>query len=190
MRRIGFDLFHRFFNRFSDYPVPPHSGTFSLLDRFAYESLRTLPERHRFFPGLCAWIGYDQHVVTYHREERSAGQPKQTLSRLIRYSLDALFSFSYAPIRLMIYAGTLISLVGFSVGIYFIVKRLIGVETAFTGFTTLIVTILALGGLQLMALGVIGEYLARVYDETKGRPYYIVHPRQSVEKKSGSAPDA
>lgn len=174
VRSIGFRLFHRFFNRFADHPIPSNTGTFSLLDREAYEALRALPERHRFFPGLCAWVGFDQAAVTYHRDERAAGQPKQTLSRLIRYALDALFAFSYVPLRLMIYLGLLISCLGFATGLYFVMKRLLGVEVAFTGFTTLIVTILSLGGIQLIAIGVIGEYLARVYDEAKQRPLFIV----------------
>lgn len=175
IRNIGFRVFHRFFNHFSDYPIPSNSGTFSLLDREAYESLRTLPERHRFFPGLCAWVGFDQVSVTYHREERAAGKPKQSFTKLVGYALDALFSFSYVPLRVMIYLGLLISCLGFATGLFFVMKRLLGVEVAFTGFTTLIVTILSLGGIQLIAIGVIGEYLARVYDEAKRRPLFIIN---------------
>jgi len=186
LRRLGFQVFHRFFSNFSDHPIPANSGTFSLLDRAAYESLRSLPEKHRFFPGLCAWIGFRQDSIRYHREDRAAGEPKQSLRRLIRYALDALFSFSYVPLRMMIYAGVFISLLGFSVGFFFVLRRLLGVEVAFTGFTTIIVTILGLGGLQLICLGIIGEYLARIYDETKGRPFFIVR----AEKENTSSNQA
>ncbi len=188
LRGLGFRVFHRFFNRFSDHPIPSNTGTFSLLDREAYEALRALPERHRFFPGLCAWIGFDQAAVSYNRDERAAGAPKQTLSRLIHYAMDALFSFSHVPLRLMIYLGLLISCLGFATGLYFVLKRLLGIEVAFTGFTTLIVTILSLGGIQLIAIGVIGEYLARVHDEAKQRPLFIVRrenqpsPRTSTDE--------
>lgn len=174
LRRLGMDLFHRFFNLFSDYPIPANSGLFSLLSRQAVMAYNQLPERHRFYPGLSAWIGFRQETVCYDRAAREHGEPKQSLRRLVRYAMDALFSFSYVPLRFMSYAGLLISLLGFALGGYFALKRLLGLEVAFTGFTTLVILVLTLGGLQLIALGILGEYLARTYDEVKKRPYFIV----------------
>jgi glycosyltransferase involved in cell wall biosynthesis len=173
-RRLGMDLFHRFFQSISDFPVESNSGTFGLLDRTAVEAIKRLPERHRFFPGLRSWVGFATAEILYDREERRAGQPQQSLQRLVRYAFDGVFSFSYLPLRLLTYAGVLISLAGFFLGLFFVTKRLLGVESAQTGFTTLVTLVLFLGGVQLIGIGVLGEYLARVYDEVKERPLYLV----------------
>ena len=176
LRRVGFDLFHAFFGRLTDMPIEANTGTFGLLGRPALEAFARLPERNRFFPGLRAWIGFATADVAYHRQERAAGKPKQTLRRLVRYAVDGFFSFSYLPLRILTYAGMLVSLLGFTLGLYFIVKRLLGVETATTGFTTLVSLVTFLGGIQLIGIGVLGEYLGRVYDEVKQRPIYLVKP--------------
>jgi glycosyltransferase involved in cell wall biosynthesis len=173
-RRFGMDLFHQFFNRISDFPVEANTGTFCLLDRTAVNALNQLPERHRFFPGLRAWVGFASAEIQYDRQDRAAGKPQQTLQRLIRYAFDGLFSFSYLPLRMLTYAGVAISLAGFVLGLFFIIKRLLGVEVAQTGFTTLVTIVLFLGGVQLIGIGVLGEYLARVYDEVKERPLYLL----------------
>lgn len=174
LRRIGMNLFHGFFDRISDFPIEANSGTFGLLSRSAVEALNRLPERHRFFPGLRAWVGFRTAEVFYDRQERAAGVPQQTLRRLVRYAFDGVFSFSYLPLRALTYAGLLVSGSGFALGVYFIVKRLLGLEVAQTGFTTLVTLVLFLGGIQLIGIGVLGEYLARVYDEVKQRPLYLV----------------
>jgi glycosyltransferase involved in cell wall biosynthesis len=174
LRRAGFDLFHAIFGRLTDYPVEPNSGTFGLLGKNALEAFHQLPERNRFFPGLRAWIGFPTADVPYDRQERAAGQPKQTLPRLVRYAMDGLFSFSYLPLRLLTYCGLFIAGMGFAIGVFFVVRRIIGIETAATGFTTLVTLVLFLGGVQLIGIGVLGEYLGRIYDEVKRRPQYIV----------------
>lgn len=173
-RRLGMDLFHNFFRRISDYPIDTNAGTFGLMDRAAVDALNRLPERHRFFPGLRSWVGFRTAEVLYDRQERAAGRPQQTLQRLARYAFDGVFSFSYLPLRLLTYAGAAIGTCGFLLGLYYVVKRLINIETAPTGFTTLAALILFLGGVQLIGIGVLGEYLARVYDEVKQRPLFIV----------------
>ncbi len=174
LRRAGFDAFHALFGRLTDFPIENNTGTFGLLDRAAVAAFNALPEKHRFFPGLRAWIGFTQGEILYDRQERAAGQPAQTMRRLIRYALDGVFSFSKLPLRLLTYAGCLIALLGFAVGLFFIAKRLLGYETANTGFTTLVTLVLFLGGVQLVGIGVLGEYLGRIYDEVKRRPNYIV----------------
>lgn len=166
--------FHALFRWMTDFPIPPQTGVFGLLARPAVEEMQRLTERNRFFPGLRAWIGFEQRVVEYDRDARLGGEPKQTFSRLFRYAADGVLSFSYKPLRLMIAGGALVSAFGFLVAAYFVVKRLAGVETAFTGFTTLVTLVLFLGGIQLIAIGLIGEYLGRIYDEVKNRPLYIV----------------
>jgi glycosyltransferase involved in cell wall biosynthesis len=181
-RRLGMDLFHQFFNRVSDFPIEANTGTFGLLDRTAVDALNRLPERHRFFPGLRAWVGFASAEIQYDRHDRAAGQPQQTLRRLVRYAFDGLFSFSYLPLRLLTYAGVVISLAGFLLGLFFVIKRLLGVEVAQTGFTTLVTIVLFLGGVQLIGIGVLGEYLARVYDEVKERPLYLLKPTATARR--------
>lgn len=174
LRRLGMNFFHAFFDRISDFPVEPNSGTFGLLSRTAVDALNQLPERHRFFPALRAWVGFQTAEVFYDRQERAAGEPQQTLGRLARYALDGVFSFSYLPLRLLTYAGVFIAGIGFAVGLFFIARRLLGIEIAQTGFTTLVTLTLFIGGVQLIGIGILGEYLGRVYDEVKRRPNYIV----------------
>jgi len=174
IRRFGFNMFHRFFSWISDFPVPPNAGIFGLLDKQAVDELKRLPEKNRFFPGLRSWVGFEQEVVYYDREDRAAGKPKQSLGKLIRYAFDAIFSFSYKPLRIMTISGIFISASGFVFASFFVIRRILGIEIAQTGFTTLVTLILFLGGVQLIAIGLVGEYLARIYDEVKQRPLFIV----------------
>ncbi len=174
VRRIGMDLFHGLFGRVADFPIEANTGTFGLMNRAAVDALNQLPERSRFFPGLRTWVGFTTGEVLYDRQERAAGQPQQTLGKLLRYALDGVFSFSYLPLRMLTYVGGIVSSVGFVLGCFFIIRRLLGIEVAQTGFTTLVTLVLFLGGVQLIGIGVLGEYLARVYDEVKQRPAYII----------------
>jgi glycosyltransferase involved in cell wall biosynthesis len=174
LRRLGMDLFHRLFGVVADMRIDRNTGTFSLLDRIAVTAVCRMPERNRFFPGLRSWVGFKTGEVTYDRNERVAGQPQQTLLRLLRYALDGVFSFSYLPLRLLTYSGVFIALMGFAAAVFYTVRRLLDIEIAPTGYTTLVTLVLFLGGVQLIGIGVLGEYLARVYDEVKQRPPYIV----------------
>jgi len=181
LRRAGFDFFHRLFQRLTDFPIEANTGTFGLLGKQAVEAFNQLPEKHRFFPGLRAWVGFKKGEVFYDRKERAAGQPGQTFKRLVRYALDGIFSFSRLPLRLLTLSGLSIAFVGFAIGTFFIVRRLLGFEIAQTGFTTLVTLTLFLGGIQLIGIGIIGEYLGRVYDEVKRRPNYIVRRKTGLE---------
>lgn len=181
LRRLAFDLFHRIFSALSAYPVEPNSGTFGLLGRAALDAFNQLPERHRFFPGLRAWVGFNRLDVPYDRQERAAGQPQQTLGRLIRYAADGIFSFSYLPLRALTVFGGFVACMGFAAALFFILWRLTGSERAPTGFTTAVTFVLFLGGVQLIGIGVLGEYLGRVYDEVKQRPNFIVKQRTGLD---------
>jgi glycosyltransferase involved in cell wall biosynthesis len=174
LRRAGFELFHKTFGRLIDFPIEANTGTFGLLGRQAVEAFNQLSEKNRFFPGLRAWVGFTQAEIFYDRQERAAGTPAVTLRKLVRYALDGIFSFSHLPLRALTYAGILIAGLGFAIGAFFIVRRILGVEIAQTGFTTLVTLVLFLGGVQLIGIGVLGEYLGRIYDEVKRRPHYIV----------------
>jgi dolichol-phosphate mannosyltransferase len=177
VRRWLLDLFHRVFGWLADFPVPAHAGVYGLLDRKALDELNRLPERNRFLPGLRAWVGFEQRDVPYDRGARAAGLPKQTFGRLLHYALNGIFSFSYKPLRLMVVVGGVICVTGFVLAMRFVVKRLAGIEQAQMGFTTLVTVMLFLGGVQLVSIGLIGEYLARIYDEVKARPLFIVRRR-------------
>lgn len=186
MRRVGFDVFHALYGRLTDYPVEPNSGTFGLLGRAAVTAFNELPERNRFFPGLRAWIGFPAADVYYDRQERAAGKTQQSLPRLVRYALDGLFSFSHLPLRLLTYSGIFVAAMGFAGGLFFVLWRLFGFENSQQGFTTLVTLVLFLGGVQLIGIGVLGEYLGRVYDEVKRRPNYIV--KSSGREHRAAAP--
>ena len=196
LRRLGFELFHRLFKWLSDVPEAAQTGVFCLMDRRAVDALNAMPEQHRFMPGLRTWIGFTQSEVTYSRDARAAGDAKQNLVRLTRYALDAFFSFSYKPLRLMTIGGLVISVLGFAVAVGFALRRLLGYEIAEIGFTTLIVCILCLGGVQLMALGIVGEYIGRIYDEVKRRPLYVVEswqpgaPGAASQAQAGAASES
>jgi glycosyltransferase involved in cell wall biosynthesis len=177
LRRVGFDLFHKLFRRLIDFPIESNTGTFGLLGRQAVAAFNQLSEQHRFFPGLRTWVGFPHAEIFYDRQERAAGTPAVTFRKLVRYALDGIFSFSHLPLRGLTYAGILIAGLGFAVGGFFIVRRLLGIEVAQTGFTTLVTLVLFLGGVQLIGIGVLGEYLGRIYDEVKRRPHYIVKSR-------------
>jgi len=185
LRGLGFRIFHGIFGWLSDFPMTTNTGVFGLLSRPALTQLTRFTERNRFFPGLRSWIGFEQRIVYYDRDSRVAGEPKQTLRRLIRYAMDGVFSFSYKPLRLMTIAGIAISIAGFFVACFFIIKRLLGIDEAVTGFTTLVTLMLFLGGIQLIAIGLLGEYLGRIYDEVKNRPIYIVGQRHGFDDKTG-----
>lgn len=174
LRRVGFDLFHAVYGQLTDYPIEPNSGTFGLLGRAALTAFNQLPERHRFFPGLRAWIGFPAADVLYDRQERAAGETQQTFRRLVRYALDGLFSFSHLPLRMLTYVGVFVAFMGFAGAVFYAVRRILNIETAPTGYTTLVTVVLFLGGVQLIGIGVLGEYLGRIYDEVKRRPNYLI----------------
>jgi glycosyltransferase involved in cell wall biosynthesis len=187
VRRWSFAVFHRLFGWFADFPIPANVGVYGLLDRKALDELNRLPEKNRFLPGLRAWVGFEQRDVYYDREARSSGLPKQSLGRLLHYALDGVFSFSYKPLRLMVLVGSVICVMAFVLASRFVIRRLAGVEQAQMGFTTLVTLVLFLGGVQLLSVGLLGEYLARIYDEVKARPLFIV--RRHFPDRSERAAD-
>lgn len=178
IRRWLFGLFYKALGFVSDYPIPLNAGIFGLLDRQAVEAVNRLGESNRYLPGLRAWVGYKTAVVTYDREERAGGEPKQTLFKLLRYGLDAIFSFSYKPLRLSLFVGLFTSAFAMLYGATLVICRVFNIGLfglpVVDGYTSTIVSILFLGGVQLMSVGVLGEYIGRIYDEVKRRPLYLV----------------
>jgi dolichol-phosphate mannosyltransferase len=177
-RRVLMPLFYRLFDFLSDVPIPLDAGIFGLLDRSVVATINRLGETNRYLPGLRAWVGYRTAFVHYERAERATGEPKQNCWRLLRYALDAIFSFSYKPIRLSLAAGTLVVFFAVVYGFALLGCRLAGVGMfgipVVNGYTTTIVSILFLGGVQLASVGILGEYIGRIYDEVKRRPLFII----------------
>jgi dolichol-phosphate mannosyltransferase len=173
-RGLGFRLFYPLLRAVTDLPSAPDAGIFGLMDRRVVDEFNKLPERNRFIPGLRAWLGFRTTSVLYDRQERAAGKPKQTFRRLVKYALDGMLSFSYKPLKVATWMGFTVAAIGFATALVFVVRRLLGIDPAVTGFTTLLVMSMFLGGIQLITIGILGEYMGRIYEEVKQRPLYVV----------------
>jgi polyisoprenyl-phosphate glycosyltransferase len=170
--------FYRVIGRVSQTPIPADTGDFRLLSRRALDALKQLRERQRFMKGLFTWVGYKQTSVVYHRDPRHAGETKWNYWRLWNFAIDGITSFSGAPLKLATYVGLATAALAFVFGIWVFGKALLYGD-AVRGYPSLMVIVLLLGGVQLVALGVIGEYLGRLYVESKQRPLYLIdeyHP--------------
>jgi dolichol-phosphate mannosyltransferase len=176
--------FYRLMSRLSNVPLAENSGDFRLLDRTALDALLQLRESSRYLRGMTAWVGFSQTAVPYHREVRHAGSTKYSLKKMLRFALDAIASFSHAPLQVASVIGFWCALLSFASVPVAIGMRLAGQFVP--GITTVVLAVLLLGGLQLMALGVIGEYVGRIYDEVKQRPLYVVQGRLNPAAPAGS----
>ena len=165
--------FYKVINWLSEVHIPENVGDFRLLSRRAVDALNQLPESNRFMKGLFAWIGYKQVVVEYARHPRAAGETKWPYLKLLNFAIEGITGFSVIQLRLASYAGFLTAFSAFVYALFLLVKTLT-IGDSVKGFPTLILTILILGGLQLMAMGIIGEYLGRLFKESKHRPLYLI----------------
>jgi polyisoprenyl-phosphate glycosyltransferase len=170
--------FYRLFDKLAQVELQHNSGDYRLLDRRVLDALLSMRERNRFLRGMTVWVGYTQAAVPYKRDPRYAGETKYTVSRMLRFSLDAISSFSHRPLQLATLLGFLISTLAFVAIPVVVVLRLLG--SYLPGFSALTITVLLLGGIQLITIGIIGEYVGRIYDEVKGRPLYLVRARRNI----------
>lgn len=173
LKRATAHGFYRVIGRLSDTPIPQDTGDFRLLSPRALAALRQLRERHRFMKGLFGWIGFNAVAIPYARESRAAGSSKFGFWKLWNFALEGITSFSTAPLRAATYLGLATALVAFLYAVWIVMKALLWGD-AVAGWPTMMAVILFLGGVQLIALGLIGEYLGRLYDESKQRPLYLV----------------
>ena len=173
LKRATAGAFYRIFNSVTSVPIPANAGDFRLMDRRVVQALLALPERNRFMKGLFAWVGFRQVGVPFVRDARAAGKTSWNYMRLWNFAVDGLTSFSIVPLRLASMAGAIISLLGFAYAIYLVVRTLVQGSDV-PGYASIVVIMLFLGGVQLLCLGLIGEYLGRLYIEAKERPLYIV----------------
>ncbi|MCF6209244.1 MAG: glycosyltransferase family 2 protein [Gammaproteobacteria bacterium] len=186
LKKATASLFYRIMQRISRVQIPIDTGDFRLLSRRAVDALAGLRERHRFMKGLFAWIGYPQKAILYDRDARHEGTSKWNYLALWNFALEGITSFSTLPLKVATYLGTFTAFGAFLYGLFIIFQTLF-FGNPVAGYPSLLVVVLFLGGIQLMALGVIGEYLGRMFDETKGRPLYLIKdylPAASGDEKT------
>jgi glycosyltransferase involved in cell wall biosynthesis len=173
IKRITARLFYKICNLLSDLKLPENVGDFRLMDRKVLDVVKTFPERKRFMKGLFAFAGFKTAIVEYKRPERHMGTSKWSYWKLWNYALDGITSFSTFPLKVSTYFGLFVTLLAFARGIWILFRTIfLGIDVP--GYASLMVAILFLGGVQLMSLGVIGEYIGRIYIESKQRPLYII----------------
>jgi dolichol-phosphate mannosyltransferase len=168
-------LFYRLLKKLTNVEIPVDTGDFRIMSRRVVTILTSMNERHRFIRGMISWIGFNQTGLEYERHERHSGETKYTLSKMIKFAFDGITSFSSIPLKLASYLGIITAMFGFLYSLYVIFLKLFVPKAQIElGWASIIIFILLLGGIQLLALGMIGEYLGRIHDETKFRPLYIV----------------
>ena len=175
-------FFYRFINRITDVDIPLDTGDFRLMHRKVVDVLNTMREKHRFPRAMASWVGFKQIGVEYKREARTAGETKYPFRKMFQLALNAITSFSYFPLQLATYIGFICAGVSALAILVVIVMRLIG-NQAFFGQATTLIAVLFLGGVQLISLGIMGEYVGRLYDEAKGRPLYIVREDPELKRE-------
>ena len=190
--RFMFSLFYKLLQRFSEVSVEQQAGMFSLMDRKVTNALKKCSEKNKYYVGLRFFMGFKQSKIHYHREKRFSGTPKQTFKRLLNYGLNAFFSFSFLPIRLLTYLGFFILVAISFISLVFFIGKATNIPFLFfeqlrnlPGWTSIILAIFFVLGVQIIFLGVLGEYIARIFDEVRERPYYIVDQIYETNKKLG-----
>lgn len=169
--------FYRIINSLSDTTLPVDTGDFRLIDRHVIDAFKNLPEKNKYIRGLISWVGFKQVPIMYKREERFAGETKYPLSKMLKFASTSMLYFSKKPLKIALALGLLSLLVGLLLGIYVISGLYFRPETVVTGWPSIIISIIFFGGVQLITIGVLGEYLGNVFDEIKNRPEYIIHEK-------------
>jgi len=186
-KKLTASLFYRLTYRITDVKIPLDTGDFRLLDRQVVDVMTRMRERHRFLRGMAAWVGFRQTGVTYDRARRQAGETKYPFRKMLRLALNAVTGFSYFPLQIATYLGFAAALGSILAIPVVVVMRLAGSQ-AFFGQATTLIAVLFLGGVQLISLGILGEYIGRLYDEAKGRPLYVL--QEEPKPAAGPSPRA
>jgi polyisoprenyl-phosphate glycosyltransferase len=176
-------FFYRFINGLSDTPIPLDTGDFRLMDRRVVDALLSMPERDRYVRGMVSWLGFSQTAAPYRRAPRVAGVTKFSLFKMVRFAFDGIFSFSILPLRLATWTGVAASALAVFGIIAVLLEKFLGVEGMVKGWSSTIIAELFIGGVQLICMGIIGEYVGRIYGESKRRPLYIVRERMGFETR-------
>lgn len=182
-RRLSTWLFYKLFNAMVDVSIPRGAGDFQLLDRKVVDVLRRIPERNRFMKGLCAWVGFRNATVAFRVEKRFRGDSRWRYRDLFRFSLDGMTAFSTLPLRVWTYFGLMIAVSALVFGAYQVARTtVLGVDVP--GYASIMVSVLFIGGIQLITLGILGEYVGRTYHESKNRPLYVVEHELGFEERA------
>ncbi len=176
--------FYRFIGKLSDTEIPLDTGDFRLMDRRVVDALLAMPERDRFVRGMVSWIGFSQIAAPYRRAARHAGTTKFSLTKMMRFATDGIVSFSILPLRLATWVGFAASAVALLGILVAIIERIVGTPGLVKGWASLVIAVLFLGGVQLICMGIIGEYVGRIYGESKRRPLYVVRERMGFEAQN------
>lgn len=185
LKRFSAKAFYRLINRMSQMDIPENVGDFRLMSAEVVDQINQMPERNRYMKGIFAWPGYKQKTLTFKRDPRFCGETKWNYLKLIGLAMDGITSFSIRPLRMATIAGTITALSSFIYGLWIVLKTMVFGELV-TGYPSMMVVVLGLGGVQLLSIGLLGEYIGRIFVETKKRPLYIV--KSLVEKKATSLP--
>lgn len=182
-------LFYRLINHLSDVPLPLDSGDFRLMDRRVVEALAQIREENRYLRGLVSWVGFKQNSVEYERDSRFAGSSKFSLNKMLRFAADGITSFSERPLRLALQLGGGVTLLTLLFGAWIMLDQLLRPGRTIPGYASLMVVILFLSGIQLLSIGLLGEYVGRIYRESKRRPLYFVSEYKNIEGRVGPRPE-
>jgi len=179
-KRITAKAFYRILNSLTDIKIPLDTGDFRLIDRKVINVLKEMPEYNRFIRGMVAWVGFRQTSIEYERKARHRGETKYSLAKMLRLALNAITAFSYRPLQIATYTGAFFAFCAFLSALYILVATLVEKRTV-PGWSSLMVVVLFLGGVQLMTLGIMGEYIGRILEEIKKRPHYVIDSKQNVD---------
>jgi len=180
-KRIAYKIFYKLLKSFSDIEIPSDTGDFRLVDKCVIDAFNKLPEKQRFVRGLFSWVGFSEKIIEFDRPDRKAGEPSQSFHKLCLQAVNAIFSFSKVPLRVWSGIGFFIALISLIFGAWIIGKTLI-LGTDVPGYASTITIILFLGGIQLISIGVVGEYVGRIYEEIKDRPLFIIEKKVNFNK--------
>lgn len=175
-------MFYNTLNALSDVEIPKDTGDFRLVDRKVVETINSLPEHNKFLRGLFSWVGYKQYAYEYERQERFAGETKYPLKKMLRLASDGIISFSNKPIKLVGALGIISIIISIAILIYALVSFAFKLNNLSAGWTSIMVAVTFFAGVQLLSLWVISEYIGRIYDESKGRPQYVIDKKINIEK--------
>lgn len=173
-KKLSASLFYRVLRRLTDVDIPMDTGDFRLIDRKVLNALKTLPEKNRYVRGMVSWVGFRQIGLPYVREERFAGETKYPFKKMLKFAANGITSFSYKPLKLATYIGCFVSLLSFGYLFYVLYQRLFIPDSTIPGWASLTIISLFFNGVVLILLGIMGEYIGRIYDEAKARPLYII----------------
>lgn len=172
-KRFTAFAFYRIIGSLTSIDIPPDTGDFRLMDRCVVDQLKNLPERSRFLRGLVCWVGFKKIGVKYDRAERTAGTSKYPLKKMMRLAFDGITGFSSAPLKISFYLGMIATIVGFGIFVWSILEKFLSPATTVPGWASLMTAVVFFSGVQLITIGILGEYIGRIYDEVKQRPLYI-----------------